>query len=201
MLRLSAVIAAFAGLFASPALAQSSPSDLTILPNTNVATLMPALSNAGLTPQRITVSGEESIVVRSGDIAILLRPTVCNPNCAGLLMYTLFEGAAAANTINSYNGNTPPTVAFTAQGNTILSRYLIADHGMTQGSFLVNVVVFDNTVAKWLDMSRRAVAQSVSLGPQGEPVKSNFQRETEEYLKEAMSRRELFSGRDTDESY
>ena len=184
----------------SAAAVASTPDELKILPNTNLATIAPVLRNAGLTPQTITVNGEESLVIRSGEVSLILRPTVCRPECAGLLMYTLFEGDAPAAVMNSFNGRTPPTVAYTAQGNTVLSRYLIADHGMTTGSFLVNVMVFDNTVTKWLNDSRQTMARSVSLSAEPRTL-SNFERETEAYLGEIMSRPELFSGRDHSESY
>lgn len=186
-------------LVATATAAPSGETELEILPNTNVATIAPVLRNAGMLPETITVGDSDSLVVRSGDLAIILRPTVCRPDCAGLLMYTLFEGTSPASMMNSFNERTPPTAAYTTQGNTVLSRYLIADHGITAGSFMVNLVVFDNTVSKWLQDRGRNMAQSVGLA---DPApETNFSRETEAFLSEVMARPELFSGQAQRQSY
>ncbi|MEM9838827.1 MAG: YbjN domain-containing protein [Pseudomonadota bacterium] len=193
MIRKALISALFAAVATTSAQAQSTPAELTVIPNMNLETIAPVLRNAGLAPQTVTINGEDSLVVPSGDVKLVFRPTVCNPDCAGLLMFSLFQGNAPSNLMNDFNSRTPPTAAYTAQGNTVLSRYLIADHGITTGSLMVNVMVFDNTVTKWLNDRSRTLARSVSVAEQNR-IPSNFERETEDYLADMMSRRELYSG-------
>lgn len=177
------------GAFSASALASD---DMRVLPNVSLDTIAPVLRNRGLTPKTIEVGGTQSLVVQSDDLQIIMRPTVCRPECTGLLLYTLFQGTAPAGLVNAYNEDTPPTVAYTAQGNTVLSRYLIADHGITEGSFIVNLVVFDNTVTKWMNSTTTSRAMSVSADA-AMPA-TNLGRESEDYLRALMDRPDLFSG-------
>ncbi|MEE4208717.1 MAG: hypothetical protein V2I43_05575 [Parvularcula sp.] len=169
-----------------------------VLPNVDIATILPALQQMNLTTERTTLGGGDVLVVRQGNINIIMRPRVCNPECAGLLMYAIFEGTAPSGVLNAYNESTPPTTAFTSGGNTILSRYLIADYGITAGSFLVNVGVFESTVRNFIGASEQAAAQSVSLGDQGQ-VQTDPANQA--FLEEIASRREYFSSKGTHNTY
>ncbi|GGY43247.1 YbjN domain-containing protein [Parvularcula lutaonensis] len=190
MFRILAILAAFAASVASAQI----PAKLarTLLPDVSAETIRPVLRQQGLTPETQTISGRDVLVLRSDRHAIILQPRVCNPKCTGLLMITLMEGSAPSHLVNDFNQETPPTMAYTQNGATVLSRYLIADHGITAGTLLVNIGVFDETVRKWLS-NQRASSLSVSLAEQGPAPE--IDTETRELLSEIRRRPELISGR------
>ncbi|MEM1409435.1 MAG: hypothetical protein AAGG79_01670 [Pseudomonadota bacterium] len=191
---LLATFTLLAGLGATAFAAESSEAQRALIPNTNIESLRPVLQDAGLTPEQVTLGGgADSLVIRSNGLVMIMQPTVCSPDCAGLRMYALFGGTSAAPVMNNYNSSTPPTVVFSDGGNTVLSRYLIADHGMTVGSFIVNVKVFENTLRKWQTESDRAAAQSVGLSLDAPSAEVSYERENAELLGEMMRRPELYS--------
>lgn len=190
MFRILAVLAAFAASTASAQIPDKLAKKL--LPDVSAETIRPILRQQGLVPETQTISGEDVLVLRSDRHSIILQPRVCNPDCTGLLMITLMEGSAPTHLVNGFNQQTPPTMAYTQNGATVLSRYLIADHGITAGTLLVNVGVFDETVRKWLS-SRQVSPLSVSLKDQAPAIE--FDQETQALIGEIRRRPELISGR------
>ncbi len=164
-----------------------------VLSNTNIETIRPVLRNAGMRPETMDIEGRPALAVRDSGDRVILRPRVCNPDCTGLLMFVVLDGAAPANAINSYNQQTPATVAYTNGRSTILSRYLIADHGITEGTFLVNLDVFKQTVRKWTQNRNGQNAMSVSL--MSRSTIGDYDPDTEALIREIESRPELISGR------
>lgn len=191
MLKLIAAVILTA--FAS-AHAEISPAEARlILDNTNAATLLPVLRSAGYFPQTSTLQGDDVISIRFGNDVVLLRPRVCNEECRGLLMFVVIEGAAPAQVMNAFNQQTPATVAYTSGNATVLSRYLIADHGITAGSFLVNLDVFARTVQKWTRTRGAGKTLSVSLLSQSQAAGRD--PEAEALIADVLTRPELVSGR------
>jgi len=191
MRKLLATLALSAAAF-SGAQAQVNPQQ--VVPNTNLGSIVPVLQLAGKTPESATMGDDtQVVVVRSGSNVIIMRPAVCNPNCAGLEMYAVLQGSSPASTMNDFNLKTPPTMVFNAGGNTVLRRYLIADHGMTAGSFLVNVNVFDNTMNKWRQTLNSSASMSVSLAEPGPDAEGAYEAENAEFLNAIMQRPELYS--------
>ncbi|MCQ8185365.1 YbjN domain-containing protein [Parvularcula maris] len=195
MLRLIAAAAALAVslIGAADASNLSNAQARKVLPSTDARTLAPVLRNAGYYPEIIEMEGRESIAIRHEGDVIMLRPRVCNPNCTGLLMVVVMEGSAPSQAINAYNQQTPATMAYTFSGATILSRYLIADHGITAGTFLVNLDVFNKTVRKWTQNRNSRNAMSVSLLSSLTP--DDIDRDTEAFITAVRKRGELISGR------
>jgi hypothetical protein len=190
------ILAVAAALLTSTAAAQLSDAQARkVLTDVNASTIAPVLRNAGMNPQTTTILGEDALVLKGGGMTTVLRPRVCNPNCVGLLVYTVVRGSAPADSLNAFNETTAPTSAYVHQGNTVLSRYLIADHGITAGTFLVNVAVFNSTVDKWLNNSRSAAALSVSLDGS---MPSDIDSETEAFLAEIAKRPDLMTERPAD---
>ena len=165
-----------------------------VMNDVNEQTISKVVRNAGFIVEQATISGADSLIVRDGTTAVIMRPRVCDPNCAGLLMYAVIEGIAPSTAINGFNEQTPATSAFTSEGFTILSRYLIADYGITEGSFLTNLAVFQSTVEKWLGQPRASgpSALSVSLDPSAVPQASE-DLELRAYLDAVKARPELVS--------
>lgn len=164
-----------------------------VLPNFNAGPLVATLQQANLNPEIQTISGSEVLVLNSGNQKILLRPRVCNPGCAGLLMYSVMGGGASPSAITTYNANTPPTKAFQANGNVFLMRYLIADYGVTKGSLLVNIGVFDNTVAKWTETATGPIGLSVSVDLDDEIPAPDLDADITELFRETVKRPELIT--------
>lgn len=191
MLRLIAAVAVLLSSFASAQVSNHRATQ--VLTNTDVATIRPVLRNAGLRPESMEFDGREVIALRDGGDTVLLRPRVCNPQCTGLLLFVILEGTAPASAINRYNQETPATVAYTNGNATVLSRYLIADHGITEGTFLVNLDVFKQTVRKWTQSRNSRNALSVSLTNQ--PAVDSVNEDTEELLRLVQKRPDLLSGR------
>ncbi|MEO1657164.1 MAG: hypothetical protein AAFR65_05535 [Pseudomonadota bacterium] len=163
-----------------------------VMGDVNLQTVSKVVRNAGFVVEQATISGSDSLVVRDGVTAVIMRPRVCDPNCSGLLMYAVIDGIAPPMAINGFNEQTPATSAFTSEGYTILSRYLIADYGITEGSFLTNVAVFQSTVEKWLGQGTDAPsALSVSLNAPVPLADEDF--ELREYLDAVKARPELLS--------
>lgn len=190
MLRL---LAAAALTLTSLAHAQSAGGrSMEVLTNTNIETIRPVLRNAGLRPERMEFQGRDALVLQDNGDTVILHPRVCAPQCTGLLMLVLLEGAAPASAINAFNQQTPATVAYTSGNATILSRYLIADHGITEGTFLVNLDVFKQTVRKWTQSRNSRNAMSVSLMTRSVPAEVDA--ETEELLQFLRTRPDLVSG-------
>lgn len=190
-MRKSLAVLAIFGTALSGALAQNAPQ--TIIANTNLDSIVPVLQLAGLTPQSGTIGGEAVAIVRSGSNVMVLRPTVCNPNCKGLQMFAQQQGTSPGGVINKYNAETPATTAYNLAGTTVLERYLIADHGMTEGSFLVNVNVFDNTINKWRRDSTQASKLSVSLNQPEANAESAYSAENKAFLEAFGRRGDLYS--------
>ncbi|MEM0930261.1 MAG: hypothetical protein AAGI89_13320 [Pseudomonadota bacterium] len=164
-----------------------------VMDDVNQQTVSKVVRNAGFIVEQATISGADSLVVRDGVTAVIMRPRVCDPNCSGLLMYAVIDGVAPPMAINGFNEQTPATSAFTSEGYTILSRYLIADYGITEGSFLTNLAVFQSTVEKWLGQPGGSgpSALSVSLGA---PVpQASEDLELRAYLDAVKARPELLS--------
>lgn len=164
-----------------------------VMTDTNIATIGPVLREAGLFPETITIEERDALVIREDGLVTILRPRVCTPDCRGLLMYVIINGTSPANAINAFNQQTPATMAYTSGNATVLSRYLIADHGITEGTFLVNLDVFRQTVGKWTAGRRARGAISVSL-LDAQPFREPDQ-ELEDLLKATSERPELVSGR------
>ena len=191
MFRLFVAVAALMTSFAS---AQIPPQRaMELMADTDVDTIRPVLRNAGLRPEQLDLEGHKTLALREGGDTILLRPRVCNPQCKGLLMFVVLEGSAPASTINAYDQRTPATVAYTNGNSTILSRYLIADHGITEGTFLANLEVFKQTVAVWTQNRSRNNALSVSL--MSRAANEEADPEMDALLEEVARRPELISGR------
>lgn len=165
-----------------------------VMNDVNEQTVSKVVRNAGFIVEDATISGADSLIVRDGTTAVIMRPRVCDPNCSGLLMYAIIEGVAPPMAINGFNEQTPATSAFTSEGFTILSRYLIADYGITEGSFLTNLAVFQSTVEKWLGQPSASgpSALSVSLDPAAVPQASE-DLELRAYLDAVKARPELVS--------
>ena len=188
------IFVAAATLLTSLAFAQAAnPRAMEVLSNTDVETIRPVLRNAGMRPETMDIEGRQAITIRDAGDRIILRPRVCNPQCTGLLMFVVLDGAAPANAINAYNQQTPATVAYTNGRSTILSRYLIADHGITEGTFLVNLEVFKQTVRKWTQNRDGRNALAVSL--MSRSTIGEFDADTEALIREIENRPELISGR------
>ncbi|NRA29438.1 MAG: hypothetical protein HRU11_04175 [Parvularculaceae bacterium] len=165
-----------------------------IIPNTNMDSIMPVMRLAGLEPENGTIGEDTRVaILRTATNVIVMRPAVCNPNCVGLEMYAVVQGTAPVSTINDFNMKTPPTMVFTAAGNTVLRRYLIADHGMTAGSFLVNVNVFDNTLNKWRQTLNSTASMSVSVEGPKLGSEAAFEAQNIEFLDAILSRPDLYS--------
>ena len=162
-----------------------------VMDDVNEQSVSKVVRNAGFIVEEATISGASSIVVRDGVTAVIMRPRVCDPDCSGLLMYAVIEGIAPPMAINGFNEQTPATSAFTSEGYTILSRYLIADYGITEGTFLTNLAVFQSTVEKWLGQSRAPSALSVSLDSNVPLAQEDF--ELRAYIDAVKSRPELLS--------
>ncbi|NNU15282.1 hypothetical protein HK107_02945 [Parvularcula sp. ZS-1/3] len=191
MIRILAAACVLLTSFASAEISASKAKE--VLNDTNAATLGPVLRAQGLFPETLTIENREVLVVRQNGNVVMLRPRVCNPDCTGLLMYIVMEGAAPASSINAFNQQTPATVAYTNGQATVLSRYLIADHGITAGTFLVNLDVFSRTVSKWTQTRNARNAMSVSLLSSA-PI-DDYDPDTEALVREALRRPELLSGR------
>ncbi|MEM9810162.1 MAG: hypothetical protein AAF788_02955 [Pseudomonadota bacterium] len=194
------VAAAFIALFVfgSASADAQSRSQRRVLESVDAQVIAPVLRNAGFEVEQSTIADNESIVVRSGDTVVIMRPRVCNPTCTGLLMYSVIEGTAPSNTLNGFNEQTPPTSAFTSDGYTILSRYLIADYGITQGTFLTNVEVFQSSVEKWLGAPRSGDVNALSVSLAEQP-KTGVEEDLSAYVGAITRRHELIS-RDLDDA-
>jgi hypothetical protein len=195
MFRSIAVAAALAASFvgAADASSLSAATARKVLPSTDAQTLAPVLRNAGYFPEIIEMEGRETLAIRHEGDVIMLRPRVCNPTCTGLLMVVVMEGSAPSQAINSFNQQTPATMAYTFSGATVLSRYLIADHGITAGTFLVNLDVFNKTVRKWTSNRNSRNAMSVSLSSVA--TVGEYDPELQEFVEAVRDRGELISGR------
>lgn len=171
--------------------------ELDVLTNVNAETIAPVFRNAGMRVEQTTISGNPALAIRDSGAVIILRPRVCAPDCKGLLMYAIFGGGASSSQMNAYNRETPATTVFTADGRTVLSRYLIADHGITEGTLMVNYNVFKGTLASWRQEKQRNPVQAVALSlawPQTEYA-SKDEADDDAFLEAALDRSDLINDR------
>ncbi|MEM7740178.1 MAG: hypothetical protein AAF225_05200 [Pseudomonadota bacterium] len=164
-----------------------------VMSDVNHQTVSKVVHNAGFIVEQATISGADSLVVRDGSTAVIMRPRVCAPDCSGLLMYAVIDGIAPPMAINGFNEQTPATTAFTSEGYTILSRYLIADYGITEGTFLTNLAVFQSTVEKWLGQPRHGAPSALSVSLDAPVPQANEDLELRAYIDAVKGRPELIS--------
>ena len=74
-----------------------------VMNNVNQEAVSKVVRNAGFIVEQATISGAESLVVRDGTTAVIMRPRVCDPDCSGLLMYAVIDGVAPPMAINGFN--------------------------------------------------------------------------------------------------
>ncbi|GGY40032.1 hypothetical protein [Parvularcula lutaonensis] len=188
------IAAATAALLATSAQAQiPEPLASTKLPNVDRATLVPVLQQMGLRPETVTLESGEALAITTPSMTVILRPRVCNPDCAGLFMLSIVPDSGTADQINAYNSFVPGSKAVRLpNGSTAISRYLIADYGLIAGSFLIDLQVFANTVGRWQQRNfpMGSNVQSVSLT---EPGESQFDSEMQDLLDDVLERPELWS--------
>lgn len=188
--------AAAAAFFATAAHAQL-PDTIArqVLPNVDRDTLVPVLQSVGINPERVTLESGEALSLRTPSMTVILRPRVCNPQCAGLIMLSVVQGSGTADQLNAYNAFVPGSKAVRLpDGSVGVSRYLIADYGLVAGSFLIDLNVFANTVARWqqknFPLGNSAQSVSISLS---EPEFGEFDQEMQELVQDVLARPELWS--------
>lgn len=156
-----AAAACFAGyVLPSAAIAQSTQNLREYVPNFDMPTIEPILTEMGVVHERrSSTDGTPYLFATLQNIKFQLWPTSCDSatksKCAGLQMMAFFPGESLEN-LNSFN-RFPATKATLLNPNqSVVSRYLIGDYGYTKGTFVVNVSVF---VAMALKYQRREHAQ------------------------------------------
>lgn len=145
----------------SPLQAAEQFADRDLLASFAVSPVEKALKQMGHTPivDRSVKPATLQITNKKHGAIIYLKPSCFPPEsgltgCPGLTIYTVSEPVPLEK-INDFNN---VSLVATAQSITdaevgdrvILKRYLIADAGITYGSFLANLTAFEDSITNWL---------------------------------------------------
>ncbi len=155
MRRIIAGALVIAGL-ASPVLAQSTFKTVTnpkqMLERFDVTNVTGILTEMGLKNEVMAQDNGAAVIraVTNTGMVFVLYPVVCSEGarakCAGLELDVIFTadapGASYA-TVNQFNREYALTKAFlSSRGEPVLSRYILADHGIARGNVVSNVTNF-----------------------------------------------------------
>jgi len=102
-----------------------------------------------------------------GDLVFYLTPAACkganNTQCVGLAMTALFEGRSNVQTVMAFNDRFVfSSSGVNAEGNAYLSRYELADYGITRGNLATSILVFV-AQAKQFQQELSTARQTVAL--------------------------------------
>ncbi len=164
------IISFIAGAFAAVSAAQAQDivaNPTGVVPNLALSNIQPVLQEAGFGAQVQVIQGEQMLRVTYNDFVMYMSARACRAdgNCAGLWMLAPLNDSASMTTINSFNQNSKPARATVVGTQVLLDRYLIADYGITRGSFLVNTAVMFGMIEQWFEFKASAQAQRVSFTP------------------------------------
>ena len=157
------VAALLVALACLPASAQNSgpafPRVRELMNDLSFSQIDPVLRELGFSTHLVEQNGSYILVAQRNGRTIFFQPYVCEqaPSggtsiCKGLWMLTASNMPATAAEVDFFNKNQRPTRATLHQSITQLDRYLIADHGVTRGTFAVNVEVFVSSIDVWLSV-------------------------------------------------
>lgn len=165
VLRNALIGATFAAGAAAAAPIVSAPAD--VLPGTEAAAIAPVLAEAGFEISPVRLAGEDALLATAGDRKVILRPRVCaaDGRCRGLSMAARIVDRTSPAITNLFNDRYPAARAVAADDSVVLSRYLIADHGVTRGSLAADVSVFAGMVDVWWEFRDGLSARTVSFEP------------------------------------
>ncbi|MEM9705300.1 MAG: hypothetical protein AAF850_04395 [Pseudomonadota bacterium] len=138
-----------------------------VLSNVDLVTLAPVITELGVPFEVTTLAGRQALRLNVNGAVVALRPRVCRGanggGCVGLEMMGFYSGVAPLDAANRYNDETPPSKAIVTDGGTVVHRYLIADYGLTRGSFAIDLQVFGSIVTKFGDYIGQGSASTVSF--------------------------------------
>lgn len=109
------------------------------------STVGPVLNELGVSWSVVQAEGETFIAANADGFKFGIMPTACtNGKCVGAYILTTFPQAnPGRQLIESFNQSSRfSTVGAWENGTAYLSRYEIADYGITRGNLAVSIVVF-----------------------------------------------------------
>lgn len=138
-----------------------------VLPNVGFQYIVPVLQEAGFNVQQVNLDNQTVLRVQSGNSVVIMYRRACqqNADCAGLWMLAFLNEGRPLPLLNRFNTVSKPARASILNGNVVLDRYLIADYGVTKGSFLVNVGVFFSMIDQWRQFAQNEGPVAVSFEP------------------------------------
>lgn len=153
------VAAVFVAATSFSAAAQSSgpASEQSVLPNLDLEIVQLVLEEAGAYAELkySERDGEYLFVIYEGRKA-KFYPTACNDTgCGGMRMLAFLNDETDPQTVNRFNVSYAAITAIDVGGGKVgLQRYLIADHGITRGTLVVNVSTFFHMIELWENFSK-----------------------------------------------
>lgn len=195
MRKKAAMIGIGVGMLATaPALALTQPStdidQQRIIETLSFGDILPVLQRYGVNYQVGDMGGRPVAKAYMGGTEVTLVPNVCTADhrCAGLSLYAFSPMAGTTAVMTDFNRTTPVArVTPGPDGGAMLYHYVIGDHGVTQGSLMVNLRAFASSTQKWESVAGRGSSRVVSFTPlvrDGPPV-SEGKEDT--HLKEATA--------------
>ncbi|MGV6819471.1 MAG: hypothetical protein ACWA5T_03115 [Parvularcula sp.] len=138
-----------------------------IIPSVSLSDIEPVLKEVGFETEIKTINNESLMVVRALGKTLVMFPKACQPDgsCAGLWMFAYLNGTSSLEAVNSFNQVAKPARASMVNNKVVLDRYLIADYGITRGSFIINVGVMAGMVDQWFQYSKIQGPVAVSFEP------------------------------------
>ena len=129
-----------------------SDADTAMIFNFDYPTIAPLLDQYGYAHEPTSYYGNDAIKVSKNQTVMMLLPTVCrgagNDNgCVGLAMLGFFRDSVSDAQNTAFNNRLFFSHAeTTTDGNTVIERYLISDHGFSKRTFGVELEVFAETI-------------------------------------------------------
>lgn len=139
------------------ALAQNAPvADPTgVILNMNFESIRPVLEEVGFEVQDEVVGQINALAVTYDGKKAFLQPTACNSgDCLGLVMTALLTptNTPTQDQVTAFNVNLNAGNAVLSDGQLYLKNYVVADYGVTRGSFVIDVAVFISLIDNWFEM-------------------------------------------------
>ncbi|MAK62635.1 MAG: hypothetical protein CMK09_16825 [Ponticaulis sp.] len=127
---------------------------LGLIQNFNPETIEPLITEVGLNVRRQTIGGSEAVIVSDArNWELVLQPTACGAaaGCLGLIMLAKPDIATqpTAQQVMQYNANNNFMTAVMDGGNVWLRDYLVANYGVTRGSFIVELTLLYGALEQW----------------------------------------------------
>lgn len=113
------------------------------------------LHEVGLEASIEKFDGQDAVAVTYNGRTGYLIPKACDEvKCDGLMMISVINPAQPATheQISYFNAEMNAGNAVLSAGTLYLKKYVVADYGVTRGSFLIDVVVFLSMIDKWYEL-------------------------------------------------